>query len=50
MRLAAKLTVGCMAGAIGVTNCARALWAVLIALVVWFKEFLALYRSAYALI
>jgi len=49
-RLAAKLTAGCMAGAIGVANYARALRAVLIALIVWFKEFLALYRLAYALI
>jgi len=39
-----------MASAVGVTNYARALWAVIIALIVWFKEFLALYRLAYALI
>ena len=49
-RLAAKLTVGCTAGAIGVANYIRALQAVLVALIVWFKEFLALYRLAYALI
>ena len=39
-----------MAGAIGVADYARALWAVLIVLMVWFKEFLALYRLARALI
>jgi len=39
-----------MASAVGVTNCARALQAVLIALIVWFKEFLALYRLAHTLI
>ena len=39
-----------MAGAIGVTNRARALWAVLIALIVWVREFLALYRLVCALI
>jgi len=39
-----------MASTIGVANCAKALWAVLIALIVWFKEFLALYRLAYTLI
>jgi len=50
VRLAAKLTVGCMAGAIGVADYARALRAVFIALMVWFKEFLALYRLARALI
>jgi len=49
-RLATKLTAGCIAGAVGVTNYARALRAILIALMVWFKEFLALYRLAYALI
>ena len=50
MWLAAKLTAGYTAGAIGVINCTRALWAVLIALIVWFEEFLALYYSAYTLI
>jgi len=49
-RLAAELTAGCTAGAIGVANCARALRAVLVALIVWFEEFLALYRLARALI
>jgi len=49
-QLAAKLTAGCTASAIGVTNYTMALWAVLIALMVWFKEFLALYRLAHALI
>jgi len=39
-----------MASAIGVADCARVLWAVLIALIVWFEEFLALYRLACALI
>jgi len=50
MWLAAKLAAGYMAGAVGVTNYARALWAVLIVLIVWFREFLALYRLAYTLI
>jgi len=50
MWLAAKLTVGYIACAIEVTNRARALRAVLIALIVWFKEFLALYYLAYTLI
>ena len=39
-----------MASAIGVTDHARVLWAVYKVLVVWFKEFLALYRSDYTLI
>ena len=50
MWLAAKLTAGCIAGAIGVADYTRALRAVLIAFIVWFKEFLALYYLAYALI
>jgi len=50
MRLAAELTAGCTASAVGVADYARALWAILIALIVWFKEFLALYRLAHALI
>jgi len=50
MWLAAKLTVGYTASTIGVANYARALRAILIALIVWFKEFLALYRLAYTLI
>jgi len=33
-RLAAKLMAGYIASAVGVANCARALWAVLIALIV----------------
>ena len=49
-RLAAKLTAGCTAGAAGVVDRAGVLWAVLVVLMVWFKEFLALYRLAYALI
>jgi len=49
-QLAAKLTAGCAAGAVGVADCARVLWAVYIVLAVWFGEFLALYRLAYALI
>jgi len=49
-RLAAKLTVGYTASTIGVADYVGALWAVLIALIAWFKEFLALYRLAYALI
>ena len=48
--LAAELTAGCMAGAIGVIDCAGVLWAVCIVLIVWFREFLALYRLACALI
>jgi len=50
IRLAAKLTAGCMAGAVGVTDRARVLQAVYKVLVVWFKEFLALYRLDYTLI
>jgi len=49
-RLAAKLTAGYTASAVEVANYARALRAVLVALIVWFKEFLALYYLAYALI
>jgi len=49
-RLAAKLTAGYIASAVGVANYARALRAVLIALVVWFEKFLALYHLARALI
>ena len=48
--LAAKLTVGYMAGAVGVIDCAKVLRAVYIVLAVWFKEFLALYHLAYTLI
>jgi len=48
--LAAELMVGCTAGAVGVADYTRALWAVLVALIVWFKEFLALYCLACALI
>ena len=33
-RLAAKLTAGCMAGAVGVIDCARVLWAVYKVLIV----------------
>jgi len=39
-----------MAGAIGVTDRARMLRAVYKVLIVWFKEFLALYRLDYTLI
>jgi len=49
-QLAAKLMAGCTAGAVGVADCARALQAVLVVLMVWFEEFLALYRLARALI
>ena len=49
-QLATRLAVGCTAGDKGVADCAGALRAVLVKLVVWFKEFLALYRSARALI
>jgi len=49
-RLAAKLTVGCIASVVGVIDRARVLQAVYKVLVVWFGEFLALYRLDYALI
>ena len=49
-QLAARLVVGYIVEDIEVINCARVLQAVLIELVVWFKEFLALYRSVYTLI
>jgi len=49
-RLATKLMAGCAASAVGVAGYAGALRAVLVALIVWFKEFLALYYLAYALI
>ena len=39
-----------MAGAVGVVDRARALRAVPITLIIWFKGFLALYCLAYALI
>ena len=39
-----------MAGAIGVINRAKVLRAVYVVLIVWFREFLALYRLAYTLI
>jgi hypothetical protein len=41
-RLAAGLTIGCVAGVIGVAGRARALRAVLVVLVAWFKRFLVL--------
>ena len=50
IQLAAKLVVGYIVGDIGVIDYARALWAVLIELIVWFKEFLALYCLVYTLI
>ena len=50
MRLAAKLAASGTARAVRVVNRIRALQAVLIVLMVWFKEFFALYRLAYALI
>jgi len=49
-RLAAKLMAGCAAGAIGVADYAGVLRAIYIVLMVWFREFLALYHLAYALI
>jgi len=48
--LAAKLTAGCTASAVGVVDRARVLWAVCEVLIVWFKEFLALYCLDCALI
>ena len=48
--LAARLAAGGTAGAVEVADCARVPRAVLIMLVVWFKEFFALYCLAYALI
>ena len=50
MQLTARLAASGTAGAVGVINHARVPQAVLVALVVWFKEFFALYRSACALI
>ena len=50
MRLAARLIVSCTASTIGVVDRARALRAILVVLIVWFIEFLALYHLAYALI
>ena len=49
-QLAAGLTVGYIAGDKEVTDYAKVLQAVLIELIVWFREFLALYRLARALI
>ena len=49
-RLAAKLAAGSMAGAAGVVDYTGVLQAVFIVLMVWFKEFFALYHLAYALI
>jgi len=48
-QLATELTAG-MVSATGVTDYAGVLQAVFVALMVWFKEFLALYCSTYALI
>ena len=45
VRLAAELTAGCTAGAAGVADRAGVLRAVLVVLVVWFEEFLALSSS-----
>jgi len=50
VRLAAKLAVGCTGSTIGVADYTRVLQAILILLIVWFKGFLALYRSARTLI
>ena len=49
-RLAAELTAGYIAGAVGVADRAGVLQAVCVVLAVWFGEFLALYRLARALI
>ncbi len=49
-RLAARLIVGYIASAVEVIDYTRPLRAVLRVLIVWFKEFLALYRLAYTLI
>ena len=48
--LAAELMAGYTASAIGVVDRARVLRAIYIVLIVWFREFLALYHLAYALI
>jgi len=48
--LAAKLIVGYIASAIEVIDRAKVLRAVFIVFIVWFREFLALYYLAYALI
>ena len=50
MRLAARLTIGCPAYAIGVTDLTRVLRPILVLLMAWFGGFLALSRSARALI
>jgi len=49
-QLAAKLIAGCTASAVGVADRAGVLQAVYKVLVVWFREFLALYRLDRALI
>ena len=51
--LAAQLVAGLTVGVIkntGVADYAKALQAIFIKLIVWFKKFLALYHSAHALI
>ena len=50
IQLAAKFTAGYTAGTIGVIDRAGVLRAVCVVLIVWFREFLALYRLARALI
>ena len=50
MRLAARLAAGGTARAVGVIDRAGVPRAVLVVLIVWFKEFFTLYRSAYTLI
>ena len=49
-QLAARLAAGGTAKAVGVINYARVPQAVLIVLIVWFKEFFTLYYLACALI
>jgi len=49
-RLIMGLVIGSMDGIMGIVDCAGALQAVLVVLVVWFKTFLALKYLAYTLI
>jgi len=49
-RLATKLMAGYIVGAVGVIDYTRVLRAVCKVLIVWFREFLALYRLDHALI
>ena len=50
IRLAAGLLIGCMAGAVGVTDYIGALQAIFVSLAAWFIRFLAFNQLAHALI